>query len=44
MFDESIEDPHGAGWLLKVRLAQPSEMDGLMTSPQYETFLESLDQ
>lgn len=38
------EDPHGTGWLLKVRLAQPAELDTLMTSSKYETFLESLDQ
>jgi len=32
------EDPHGDGWLVKVRLSTPSEIDGLMDSRQYAEF------
>ncbi len=33
------EDPYGAGWMLKVRLDDPSEIDGLMSAEEYETFI-----
>jgi glycine cleavage system H protein len=29
------EDPYGEGWLVKVRLADPSERDGLMDAAAY---------
>jgi glycine cleavage system H protein len=32
-------DPHGAAWLIKVRLANPAELDGLMDAPAYEAFI-----
>jgi glycine cleavage system H protein len=32
-------DPHGAAWLIKVRLANPSELDDLMDAPAYEAFV-----
>ncbi len=28
-------DPYGAGWMIKVRLSNPTEMDGLMTAEAY---------
>ena len=28
-------DPYGAGWMIKVRLSNPAEMDGLMTAEAY---------
>ncbi len=28
-------DPYGAGWMIKVRLSSPTEMDGLMTAEAY---------
>ena len=28
-------DPYGAGWMIKVRLSSPAEMDGLMTAEAY---------
>ena len=31
-------DPHGAGWLVRVRLKKPAEMDALMDAAAYETF------
>jgi len=33
------EDPYGGGWLLKVRLDDPSEIDGLMSAEEYEAFI-----
>lgn len=34
------EDPYGEGWLIKVRLADPSEVDGLLTAEQYAAYIE----
>jgi glycine cleavage system H protein len=31
-------DPHGAGWLVKVRLKNPAEMEALMDAAAYEAF------
>jgi glycine cleavage system H protein len=37
---ESInEDPYGAGWLVKVKLSDPSEADSLMDASTYEASL-----
>ena len=33
------EDPYGAGWLVKVRIADPSEVDDLMDAESYESSL-----
>jgi glycine cleavage system H protein len=33
------EDPHGDGWLIKVRLSAPDEMDGLMDAAAYEKYV-----
>jgi glycine cleavage system H protein len=33
------EDPYGQGWLVKVRLADPSERDGLLDAAAYEATL-----
>jgi glycine cleavage system H protein len=32
-------DPHGAGWLIKVKLANPAEVSGLMDAAAYEAFV-----
>jgi glycine cleavage system H protein len=34
-------DPHGAAWLVKVRLANPAELKDLMDAPAYEAFIAS---
>ena len=34
------EDPYGAGWLVKVRLADPSERDALMDAGSYVASLD----
>ena len=35
------EDPYGDGWLVKVRLSDPSEADSLMDAAAYEELLRS---
>jgi glycine cleavage system H protein len=37
------EDPYTSGWLVKVRLSNPSEADGLMSAEAYESQLSSDD-
>ena len=37
------DDPHGAGWLVRLELSQPSELDALMSSDEYEAFVAGLD-
>jgi glycine cleavage system H protein len=32
-------DPHGAGWLIKVKLANPAEVSGLMDAAAYQAFV-----
>jgi len=32
-------DPTGEGWFLKLRLADPKELDGLMNEEEYERFV-----
>jgi glycine cleavage system H protein len=30
------EDPYGDGWLVKIEVSNPSDLDGLMTAEQYK--------
>jgi len=32
-------DPHGAGWLIKAKLSNPSEVSGLMDAAAYQAFI-----
>ena len=36
------DDPYGAGWLVKVRLSDPSEVDSLMDAGAYQAFVDTL--
>ncbi len=36
------EDAEGKGWLMKIRLADPKEVDALMDAAAYKTFIEGL--
>ena len=36
------EDAAGRGWFMKIRLTDPSELDGLMTEEQYQEFVKSI--
>jgi glycine cleavage system H protein len=31
-------DPHGQGWLLQVKLADPAQVNGLMSAEEYDAF------
>jgi glycine cleavage system H protein len=33
------EDPYGEGWLIRIRLTDPSEADGLMDAGAYKSFV-----
>lgn len=33
------EDPHGAAWLVKIKLSAPTEVNDLLTAADYEAFL-----
>ncbi|MGO8915633.1 MAG: glycine cleavage system protein GcvH [Stellaceae bacterium] len=35
-------DPQGEGWFLKLRIADPKELDGLMDETAYAAFVEGL--
>jgi glycine cleavage system H protein len=32
-------EPHGAGWMVKVRVDDPSELDALMSAEEYDAFI-----
>ncbi len=32
-------DPHGAAWLVKIKLASPAELSGLMDAAAYQAFI-----
>ena len=36
------DDPYGDGWLVKVRLSDPSEVDSLMDAAAYQAYLDRL--
>ena len=36
------EDPYGEGWLVRVRLTNPSEVEGLLDAAAYKKLLEEL--
>jgi glycine cleavage system H protein len=46
-FNEALEsapevvnsDPYGAGWMVKVKITNPSEIDNLLTSDAYKTLI-----
>ncbi|MDO8963800.1 MAG: glycine cleavage system protein GcvH [Coriobacteriia bacterium] len=32
-------DPYGEGWMVKIKLADPSQVDAMMSSDEYESFV-----
>jgi glycine cleavage system H protein len=39
---ESVNsDPYGAGWMVRIRLSKPGDLDGLLDAAEYEDFLKS---
>ena len=39
MLDELVNDPYSKGWLVKVSVKNPAEVNGLMSAAQYESFI-----
>jgi glycine cleavage system H protein len=37
------KDPHGQGWICRIKLADPKAVDSLMTAADYEKYLEGLE-
>jgi glycine cleavage system H protein len=37
------QDPHGKGWILKLKTANKDDFDALMTASDYEKYLEGLE-
>lgn len=35
------EDPHADGWLFKIRMSSPSEVENLMSAKKYQAFLDA---
>jgi len=35
------QDPYGAGWMIMIAMANPKELDALMSAAQYEEYLKS---
>jgi len=33
------EEPYGAGWLVKIKLADPQQVSSLMTASEYQTYV-----
>lgn len=33
--DQVNKDPYGAGWMIKVKMSNPAEVDGLMSADEY---------
>ncbi|MEL6656125.1 MAG: glycine cleavage system protein GcvH [Bacteroidota bacterium] len=33
------EDPYGEGWIIKVKMSEPSEVDNLLTAEAYESLI-----
>jgi len=38
------EDPYGDGWLIKLKMGKPSELDALMDSAEYDKFIAELSE
>lgn len=37
------KDPHGQGWIVRIKVKDKKELDGLLTAADYEKFLEGLE-
>lgn len=37
------KDPHGKGWIVRIKVKDPAEVEALMTASDYEKFLEGLE-
>ena len=39
--DALSEDPYGRGWMIRIRMSNPSEVDGLLDKAAYDTHCQS---
>ncbi|MBN2247007.1 MAG: glycine cleavage system protein GcvH [Candidatus Aminicenantes bacterium] len=37
------DDPHGKGWIIKIKIKDKTELDKLMSASEYEKFLDTLE-
>lgn len=37
------QDPHGKGWIIRLKIANPGDLENLMSAAEYEAFLEGLE-
>ena len=37
------KDPHGKGWIVRLKIKDKKQLDGLMKASEYEKFLEGLE-
>ncbi len=37
------QDPHGKGWIIRLKIGNPDDLEKLMRAPEYEAFLEGLE-
>lgn len=35
------KDPYGEGWMVKIKMSDPSQFDGLLTAEQYKDLIDS---
>ena len=38
------DDPHGQGWIIKIKIKDEGELDKLMSATEYEKYLEGLEE
>jgi glycine cleavage system H protein len=34
-------DPYGDGWMIKIRMSDPTELDALMSAEEYDEYIEA---
>lgn len=37
--EEVNKDPYGNGWIIRIEISQPSEIDGLLSADQYQALI-----
>lgn len=37
------QDPEGQGWIAKIKMADPSELDGLLSAKEYAEYLKTIE-
>lgn len=42
--DRINQDPHGKGWIARIKMRNPADVEALMTAGDYEKYVEGLEQ